>query len=304
MRFLPIIAVLLLLMPVAQAQSDKKFAEGFNTAKLHLANHKIESALPVLEELWEYDKTNANIGYLLGLCYVKTETNIPKAIEILEFSSRYFAKDYDASSHIERRSPEYVYYYLLIAYSMNLQCKEALETLNQFYKIYSYEDEYYLIDGQKWVRECHMKDKEEEKEPEPVIAQKEPEPEPTPVEPEAPREAPVEPKEPEPVVAEVTVETETPPAVEPEVAEPAPEPTLKAKPVFKDRLVRVDYKKEIGTREIDYSTFRSLYGVQVGAFLSPKFTREFEGLKNVEVYIDQNGVFRYVIGRFSFKSAG
>ena len=45
-----------------------------------------------------------------------------------------------------------------------------------------------------------------------------------------------------------------------------------------------------------------MYGVQVAAFIEPKFTRDFPNLKNVDVYIDQNGVFRYVIGRFSYKT--
>lgn len=283
------------------AQS-RKFADGFNDAKLHLANHKIESALPVLEELWAYDSTNANISYLLGLCYVKTGTDIPKAIRVLEYSSRFFAKDYDASSHMERRSPEYVYYYLLIAYSMNLECKSALETLNQFYKIYSYEDEYYLIDGQKWVRECHMRKKDEEEE-EPALAVKEepkkeepaPEPEPEVVVEEVKEEPPVEEN---PVAEEVAVvEEELTP--EPPAPEPAPAPA----PQFKDRLVLYsDVKNEISTKSINYTTLHSLYGVQVSALLNPQKTGQFENLKNVEVYIDQNGVFRYVIGRFTYRS--
>ena len=31
-------------------------------------------------------------------------------------------------------------------------------------------------------------------------------------------------------------------------------------------------------------------------------TRKFDGLKNVEVYVDMHGVYRYVIGNFVFKS--
>ena len=31
-------------------------------------------------------------------------------------------------------------------------------------------------------------------------------------------------------------------------------------------------------------------------------TRKFDGLKNVEVFVDMHGVYRYVIGNFVFRS--
>jgi hypothetical protein len=45
-----------------------------------------------------------------------------------------------------------------------------------------------------------------------------------------------------------------------------------------------------------------LYGVQVGASLKPTYTTEFKGLKNVGVYVDENKVYRYVIGNLTFRS--
>jgi hypothetical protein len=58
----------------------------------------------------------------------------------------------------------------------------------------------------------------------------------------------------------------------------------------------------VKTQTHKYSTLSTLYGVQVAALLEPQMTRKFEGLKNVEVYVDMNGVYRYVIGHFSFQS--
>lgn len=58
----------------------------------------------------------------------------------------------------------------------------------------------------------------------------------------------------------------------------------------------------IKTQTHKFSTLSTLYGVQVAALLEPQLTRKFEGLKNVEVYVDMNGVYRYVIGSFSFRS--
>ena len=55
-------------------------------------------------------------------------------------------------------------------------------------------------------------------------------------------------------------------------------------------------------RDVHMTTRAMLYGVQVGALINPSFTAEFQKLKNVEVYVDENGVYRYVMGSFAFRS--
>lgn len=77
------------------------------------------------------------------------------------------------------------------------------------------------------------------------------------------------------------------------------EPTMQLLEV-PDRLVRHDLR--VKTQPHKYSTLSTLYGVQVAALLEPQMTRKFDGLKNVEVYVDINGVYRYVIGNFNFRS--
>ena len=72
---------------------------------------------------------------------------------------------------------------------------------------------------------------------------------------------------------------------------------------LKDRLVvaAVD-EDEIVTRDVNYTTKSMLYGVQVGASIKPTYTTEFKDLKNVGVYVDENKVYRYVIGNLGFRS--
>lgn len=67
-----------------------------------------------------------------------------------------------------------------------------------------------------------------------------------------------------------------------------------------DRLMKPDVR--VRTEPHRYSTYATLYGVQVAALLKPQMTRKFDGLKNVEVYVDMQGVYRYVIGNFVFRS--
>lgn len=68
-----------------------------------------------------------------------------------------------------------------------------------------------------------------------------------------------------------------------------------------DRLVAA-VEDEVVTRDINYTTKSMLYGVQVGASITPTYTTEFKDLKNVGVYVDENKVYRYVIGNLGFRS--
>tara|TARA_R110000868_G_scaffold189796_1_gene433381 strand:+ start:291 stop:1433 length:1143 start_codon:yes stop_codon:yes gene_type:complete len=77
------------------------------------------------------------------------------------------------------------------------------------------------------------------------------------------------------------------------------EPTVQLLEV-PERLVKPGLK--VKTQPHNYTTFSTLYGVQVAALLQPSMTRKFDGLKNVEVYVDMQGVYRYVIGNFNFRS--
>lgn len=77
------------------------------------------------------------------------------------------------------------------------------------------------------------------------------------------------------------------------------EPTIKLLEI-PERLVKPNLR--VKTQPHRYTTFSTLYGVQIAALLEPQLTRRFDGLKNVEVYVDMQGVYRYVIGNFNFRS--
>jgi hypothetical protein len=74
--------------------------------------------------------------------------------------------------------------------------------------------------------------------------------------------------------------------------------------ITKESEMRAKKRKEsVVTKEVAYTTPSALYGVQVGAFkeLVP-IREEFDNLKNVEAFMDNQGVIRYVVGNFSTKS--
>ena len=234
MRNFWLIVSITLLPCITWAQGLKEF----NSAIVKLADNRVEEASKMLEQLYQNDSSNMNLAYLYGQALVRSDQELPYAIFLLEKASKAYTADYIKANYDERRTSEYVYYYLLMAYSKTGQCAKTLEALNTFYKIYSYENEWYLVKGQRWHLQCEEDEKEESV------------------------------------------------AVDSLVVE---QPEKKRKPVL------------VGTKPLQYTDKSALYSVQVAAVLSPVFTYEFKDLKNIEVYVDENGVFRYSIGRFLFR---
>lgn len=55
------------------------------------------------------------------------------------------------------------------------------------------------------------------------------------------------------------------------------------------------------TQKLEYTTNAPLYGVQIGSNLNPSPTSSFSKIKNVDVFIDNKGIIRYVVGHFSYR---
>lgn len=72
---------------------------------------------------------------------------------------------------------------------------------------------------------------------------------------------------------------------------------------LKARLINTSSEEDsVLTRPVQFTTASILYGVQVGASLTPTYTTDFSGLKNIGVYRDEHGTYRYVIGNLSYRS--
>lgn len=230
------------------AQKEKTFKEKFQQGLLLLGGEESSGADAIFEELYANDSSNLNLAFLLGQSYAKGDRNHKKAIWLLNKAKKGYSKNYKKLDYREKRVSEYVFYYLLMAYSKAGKCDQTLQALNDFYMNYSYENEWYLVDAQKWFRNCK------------------------PVEEETPENIVTDGEDFEEVVDEASY-------------------SVKEKE-HKEHL--------IGTKEVSYTYKGNEYGVQVGAFVEPVYTYEFPGLRNIEVYVDQNGVYRYIIGRFMF----
>ena len=225
------VLILLTSLSITAFGQRSNHANLFSQAMLDLGQNKVEDASLIFNKLYTADSTNMNLAYLLGQSYARLDSNLDYAIYLLEKASLKYSPDYKVRDFEERRVSEYVFYYLLMSYSLNGDCSQTIGSLNKFYSIYSFSNEYYLVEGQRFHRECKK------------------------------REVPI------------------------------------------DSADLIVYEKEevehwVSTKSISYTNKQPTYGVQIGATLEPKYTWEFKGVKNVEVYVDENGIYRYIIGKF------
>lgn len=272
MRLRTLITILLLptFFLVKAQSSEKEFQFKFNLAKHELSHRKMKQALPTLLDLHEMDSTNANINYLIGVCFVEGNIVTEKSIYHLLKAKKDIEVDYNSDSYSEKNAPIYVYYYLSIAYSQNKLCDSATSARNSFMEIYTFEDQYYPAESQRWLNECihtdevvvanldFLKKKEEKTEEKNLTIA--------------------------PVSMAQTEETSIPPR----------------KSEVKTNIPKNPSK--VITKEVEYTTTMPLYGVQVGAFKEIMPVRRFPDLKNVDAFVDKDGWVRYVIGHFSYRS--
>ncbi len=136
--------------------STTEFNQQFNLAIKDITMGRVVDALPRLLKLSKEDPDNANLHYLIGLCYTENGNHLAEAINHLELAEKEMVKDYIVHSYTEKRVPVYVYYYLARAYALSGECSKAALAKEQFftnYKIYVDED-YYIMNIEKAIADC------------------------------------------------------------------------------------------------------------------------------------------------------
>ena len=248
-----------------EKKQEADFQKNFNIAKRHLSNREISDALPYLLYLNQKNPKNANLKYLIGLCYAELEIINPKTIELLTEASNKMSLEYNPNTIEEQREPIYVYYYLSIAYAQNKECELAEKNRDIFMDIYPYDDSYYPDESMRWIKNCRAMNAQPEQTPLPNFPDFKPF---------------VSPKKVKPL------------ATKPEGS------------VQKTKLVTQEPKstQDIKTQRLEYSTQSPLYGVQLGAFKEAVPVSRFSELKNVDAFMDKSGWIRYVVGHFSIYS--
>jgi tetratricopeptide (TPR) repeat protein len=252
--------------------TKEDFQTNFNIAKQHLSQRRIKKAIPYLRYLHDKFPENANLKYLTGLCYAELEIVNPITIELLEEAALKSSLDYDPNSLFESRSPIYVYYYLCLAYAQNRMCEESESAREKFVEVYPFKDPYYIKESQKWLQKC-------------VKMRRDPKEDELPEFPDF-----------KPYVSQDSSE---------HIQEPMQEGTVVDSAASDhDKLIRSKdmLPTHIVTKSVEYSTSSPLYGVQLGAFKEVVPVSRFQDMKNVDAYMDKDGLIRYVVGHFAIYS--
>ena len=114
----------LLVNVVAQDKSFKElYAESFSY--LELENYR--EALPILLEMYEMDKKNANTAFTIGNCYMNTQNEKPRAIPYFEAAKEKLTVEYSVGDFKEKDAPVEVIRFLGQAYHVNYEFDKALE---------------------------------------------------------------------------------------------------------------------------------------------------------------------------------
>lgn len=115
---------------VAQTSDKEKFLE----ALYLIDENRYANALPLLQEVYENDKGNANINYNLGLSILKSfnEKEKENALEYLKVAVKDVSPNYEYIDAKETNAPVEAWFYLGKAQHNDYQFNEAIESFNEF----------------------------------------------------------------------------------------------------------------------------------------------------------------------------
>lgn len=248
--------------------SEKETEELFDLARQQLAKREIESALISLRHIYRNDLANSNINFLMGAAYTELGGNSDRAIFHLKKALKSVSEDYKVGDYKEKNAPVHAYYYLTVALSDQDECSKAAAAFNKLKNYNSIIDLYFIDEAERHMQKCPYEkiDKGFDM---------------------------------------WLSSNDTPEGYDPDFL---PIDNLDQKlDTLKQNLLLANLdssrKAEMGvvTRELEYSTSAPLYGVQIGSNTKPSPISTYGKLKNVDVFIDKEGMVRYVIGHFAYK---
>ena len=103
-----------------------KFKDKYKLGETMIANGDFREAGYIFNELRFSDKTNANLCFKTGFCFLKAYMNKELALQYLKQAEKHISEDYKFGNWKERKAPVETYYYLGQAYHVNYKFKEAI----------------------------------------------------------------------------------------------------------------------------------------------------------------------------------
>lgn len=264
---------LLLLFNGVFAQSLRNNEELFDLARKQLAEREIEAALLSLRKIYVNDRSNANVNFLMGAAYTEMTASSDKAIYHLKKAIGKISENYRVGSFEEKNAPVHTYYYLVVALSARDECSRAAAANKKLKNYSSVIDLYFIDEADRHMQKCPYDKVDQQFEA--WLSKNEI--------PEGYKPDSINIEEGSMMEGDVIVDL---------VQADPPLANL-------DSLKKVELG--VVTKDLEYSTQAPLYGVQIGSNKFPSPISHYSKLKNVDVFVDKEGVIRYVVGHFSYK---
>jgi len=237
----------------------------FDLARQQLAKREIDRAIQNLKRIYVKDRRNGNINFLLGAAYSEQKGSEEKAIYHLKKAALNVKTAYQVGSFAEKGAPIHTYYYLTIALAATDNCEKAAASAKKLSEYSQQIDNYFIEETSRHLQKCPYQTASKDFE------------------------------------KWLNIES-LPPNYRPDEVD-------ELEPIQPDQnhlLANLDSlkKAEMGivTKELLYTTNAPLYGVQIGSGTKPSPISNYGRIKNVDVFVDKQGIIRYVVGHFAYRN--
>lgn len=234
----------------------------YDQARALLAQREIAEALIPLKKIYTAEPNNANINFLMGAAYTELPGFKEESVFHLKKAIQSVTTDYQVSSFKETKSPFYSFYYLSVALVELDKCAEAEKALEKFKSYGALTDKYYNREGSRHLQKCDYE----------LYGNN---------------------------FENWNKLIELPADYDPTFI---PEEQAIAELEEKDSIRLASLKNRgLLTEKIEYTTSAPLYGVQIGSTNEIIPVNRFGNLKNIDAFVDKEGLIRYVVGHFSYR---
>jgi len=124
-----------------------------------------QEAQYLFREVLKKEPNNANVKFLLGMCYNSIQGEENKGIPYLKQATQNINLKYKSNKYSEKRAPHHAWFYLAEAYSRTNQMDDALDALNSFrglkdferyYNVKITEDAVLAVERAKIIRDAEI----------------------------------------------------------------------------------------------------------------------------------------------------
>ena len=148
---LQLLLLCLIITSVTQAQVSDDFKQKYEQSKKLLEQFEYEKAAPIIEGLLEGDPTNANLQFLLAICYTMGPVVDNRAITLLENAKIELSDAYDPRNPEERKVSNNVYFYLAVAYAQSFNFEQAHKANDYYHELTGTINGKYMRDASLWI---------------------------------------------------------------------------------------------------------------------------------------------------------